>query len=355
MARYWPLPNGSYSISSPFGQRGNSFHYGVDFAAADGTKIYAAQGGTVAHIGPAQGFGQWIVLDHPASEGGGTTVYGHMWNAYATGLKQGQWVHAGQHIGYVGSNGQSSGPHLHFEVHPTVWRAGSQINPLPWLANAQHVNTVTVQPTPPAAVEFIIEPPKYREIDYYSWKKVGQGFSIRSRKPVNFFLHTEEGNGTAESLARYCDGSNGVSYHYTLRDGILCAVVDTDYYSWSVLSANVFSINLCFAGSRAAWDRATWLLRERDIEIAAYVAVQDCLKYGFPATVIKPPYYRGDGISDHRYVTRQLGIGTHTDVGGPLNAPWSGFPWDVFEAYVAKYADRVEDWRPIYKEVFGID
>lgn len=101
-----------------------------------GTRIYAAQAGTVKYIGAAQGFGQWIVLDHPRPAGGGTTVYGHMWNALATGLRLGESVAAGQHIAYVGSNGQSSGPHLHFEVHPTVLRAGSQIDPMPWLAGA---------------------------------------------------------------------------------------------------------------------------------------------------------------------------------------------------------------------------
>ena len=50
------------------------------------------------------------MIDHPAPAGGGTTVYGHMWDAFATGLKPSSSVAAGQHIAYVGSNGQSSGP-----------------------------------------------------------------------------------------------------------------------------------------------------------------------------------------------------------------------------------------------------
>ena len=82
------------------------------------------------------------MIDHPAPAGGGTTVYGHMWDAFATGLKPGSSVSAGQHIAYVGSNGQSSGPHLHFEVHPTVWRAGSQIDPMPWPAGALDPETM---------------------------------------------------------------------------------------------------------------------------------------------------------------------------------------------------------------------
>lgn len=182
-------------------------------------------------------------------------------------------------------------------------------------------------PSPNTGDEVSLSKPEFRELDYMT----GGGASPRSQPPINFLLHTEEGNSSAENLARYCNGSNGVSYHYTLRDRILCNVVDTDLYSWSVLSANAFTINLCFAGSRSSWSRDEWLMREDDIEIAAYIAVQDCRKYNIPVRVIKPPYYRGAGISDHKYVTEELGIGTHTDVG-------HSFPWDVFEDYVTRFA-----------------
>lgn len=127
----------TYTISSGWGPRWGGFHYGLDFAAPDGTPFYACAGGTVLYIGPAQGYGQWIVIDHPASEGGGCTEYGHMWNAYATGLKVGSKVEAGQHIGYVGSNGTSTGPHLHL----TVWErgyGGRRIDPARWLAGCPH-------------------------------------------------------------------------------------------------------------------------------------------------------------------------------------------------------------------------
>ncbi|AON96990.1 endolysin [Mycobacterium phage Tonenili] len=180
-------------------------------------------------------------------------------------------------------------------------------------------------------------PPQYSEFIAF-----GRGYSARTRPPTNFFIHTEEGNGTAKSLSDYCQGQNGVSYHYTLRDRIVYCPVDTDYASWSVLSANVFSINLCFAGSRAAMSRQEWLAREADIEIAAYLAVQDCRKYNFSTEVIPPPYAGSarPGISDHKYVTQKLGIGDHTDVG-------SNFPWDVFAKYVRKYADGVSVGDPI--------
>ena len=118
-------------------------------------------------------------------------------------------------------------------------------------------------------------------------------------------------------------------------------VVDTDLCSWAVLNANSVRINLCFAGSQAAWSRDEWLKRSRAIDVAAYLAVQDCKKYGFCTEVILPPYGSARaGISDHRYVTKCLKDGSHTDVGGPMGAPWSGFPWDVFVAAVNKYTNN---------------
>jgi murein DD-endopeptidase MepM/ murein hydrolase activator NlpD len=133
----------------------SGMHWGLDFAAADGTKIFAAQAGSVVHIGAADGFGQWIVIDHPTEAGSGTTVYGHMWDAHATGLRQGDQVAAGQHIAFVGNNGDSSGHHLHFEVHPTVWSPRSQQDPEPWLVGALEPGAQGVpdQPRPEAGRE----------------------------------------------------------------------------------------------------------------------------------------------------------------------------------------------------------
>ncbi len=99
-----------------------------------------APAGTVLYIGAAQGYGQWIVIDHPASSGGGVTEYGHMWNAYATGLRQGDRVEAGQLIGYVGSNGESSGPHLHLSVMPHAYNPAEKLDPMGWLAGADYPN-----------------------------------------------------------------------------------------------------------------------------------------------------------------------------------------------------------------------
>jgi len=170
--------------------------------------------------------------------------------------------------------------------------------------------------------------PEYTELD----RMGDSGSSRHGARIANFLLHTQEGNGTAESLAGYLNNSrNGVSYHYTVRDGMVVDVVDTDLASWSVLDANPFTINLCFAGSRAGWSTDEWLARRDDIRIAAWLAVQDARKYGFEPHVIAPPYERRQGISDHMYVTECLGVGTHTDVG-------PNFPWDVFADDVREFA-----------------
>lgn len=157
-----------------------------------------------------------------------------------------------------------------------------------------------------------------------------------------FLLHTQEGGGgdsAAEDLAKFLGNpANQVSYHYTISqasDGgvTVVDVVDTDEASWSVLSANNRSINLCFAGSKASWSRDQWMQQSKAIDVAAYLAVQDCKKYGIPLTVIgtggKYSAARA-GIADHQYVTKVLGDGTHTDVGG-------GFPLDYF-------TDRFNFW-----------
>lgn len=88
-------------------------HQGVDWAAPPGTPINAAFNGTIAFVGQQGGFGNFVRIQHPD---GVATGYAHM-SAFAEGLKAGQQVKAGELIGYVGTTGLSTGPHLHFELY----------------------------------------------------------------------------------------------------------------------------------------------------------------------------------------------------------------------------------------------
>jgi murein DD-endopeptidase MepM/ murein hydrolase activator NlpD len=111
-----PVAEGRFS--SGFGMRRHPIlrtyrmHTGIDYAAPTGTPIVAAGDGTVERIGTRSGYGRSITLRHLH---GYETTYNHM-SGYARGLKAGDEVVQGQIIGYVGSTGLSTGPHLHFEV-----------------------------------------------------------------------------------------------------------------------------------------------------------------------------------------------------------------------------------------------
>jgi murein DD-endopeptidase MepM/ murein hydrolase activator NlpD len=106
-------------LSSGFGSRKHpilgytKLHKGTDFAAPRGTPIYAAGNGVIERIGPWSTFGNYIRIQHA---NGYETAYAHM-NGFAKGLRKGSRVRQGQVIGYVGTTGRSTGPHLHYEVY----------------------------------------------------------------------------------------------------------------------------------------------------------------------------------------------------------------------------------------------
>jgi murein DD-endopeptidase MepM/ murein hydrolase activator NlpD len=110
-------------LTSTYGARWGTIHYGVDIANSIGTPILSAMAGEVIDSGPASGFGLWVRVQHA---GGVVTVYGHINESL---VNVGQRVAAGEQIATMGNRGQSTGPHLHFEVH----QDGSKIDPLPWL------------------------------------------------------------------------------------------------------------------------------------------------------------------------------------------------------------------------------
>ncbi len=120
-------------LSSPFGMRKhpidgfNKMHRGTDFAAPIGTPIMASGSGIIKKAGWCGGGGNCVVIRHNSTY---QTVYAHM-SKFANGIKKGVRVKQGQTIGYVGSTGKSTGPHLHYEVIINGKKVNSQTLKLP--------------------------------------------------------------------------------------------------------------------------------------------------------------------------------------------------------------------------------
>lgn len=133
-AASWVTPVKDYKLSARFAQAGGMWshkHSGQDFAVKSGTNVVAAHGGTVVRTGgngagDGPAYGNAIVINH----GNGTfSQYAHL---SRVDVKPGQVVKTGQHIAFSGNTGNSSGPHLHFEVRTTP-NYGSAIDPVAFL------------------------------------------------------------------------------------------------------------------------------------------------------------------------------------------------------------------------------
>nr|WP_232321024.1 M23 family metallopeptidase [Mycobacterium shimoidei] len=112
-------------FTSNFGYRWGVLHAGIDIANSIGTPILAVSDGVVIDAGPTAGYGMWVKLRHAD---GTVTLYGHV---NTTTVSVGQRVMAGDQIATMGNRGNSTGPHLHFEV---LLNGTSRVDPVPWLA-----------------------------------------------------------------------------------------------------------------------------------------------------------------------------------------------------------------------------
>lgn len=113
----WPV---DAPVGDRFGPRGGRFHAGIDLPAQKGTPVVAAASGTIDFAGRNDGFGRLVAVAHGD---GLRTLYAHL---ARVDVRQGQRVGVGEQIGRVGSTGNATGPHLHFEVHVR----GAAIDPL---------------------------------------------------------------------------------------------------------------------------------------------------------------------------------------------------------------------------------
>ena len=126
----YPLPSGTGWVTDAYGYRWHPiageyrFHYGVDLAANLGTSVYAIKSGTVVKRASEYYNGNCIMIQH---DDGTASQYAHL-NSFA--VAYGDRVTQGQVIGYVGSSGYSTGPHLHFEIYIN----GSTVNPMEYVS-----------------------------------------------------------------------------------------------------------------------------------------------------------------------------------------------------------------------------
>ncbi|WP_235884164.1 M23 family metallopeptidase [Saccharopolyspora elongata] len=135
------------TCSSGFGSRGGDFHRGQDIATSIGTPIVAASSGTVIDSGPANGYGLWVRIQHA---NGGITAYGHN---DRNRVQSGQTIQTGQVIVEVGNRGESTGPHLHFQIEtggqptdPIAFYRGQSAPPLVWLIKWRIASFLRVGP-----------------------------------------------------------------------------------------------------------------------------------------------------------------------------------------------------------------
>ena len=127
------FPGWGFRLTSSFGMRdhpisgGRRAHKGIDLAAATGTPIHAAADGIISKAQWFGGYGLYVSIEHGGSI---QTRYGHM---SRLNVAEGQRVSKGDVIGFVGTTGRSTGPHLHYEVRVN----GEAVNPLPYLQSNQ--------------------------------------------------------------------------------------------------------------------------------------------------------------------------------------------------------------------------
>lgn len=345
-----PMKQGTYTRSSGFGPRWGTLHAGVDFAAPQGTPIYAAADGVVVQgkdraQGSVSGFGSWIWIDAQHSCGK-DFIYGHVHHPGIL-VKRGDRVRAGQLIGVVGNEGQSTGPHLHFEVWTSPGRlGGTAIDPEAWLTRAKAVEpgnvSMPAQPTPSGPLQLGGKLVWRPDITLLSPNISGRR---DLSKIIWIIIHTDESaydyaakrirevGWTAKRLAEYQQSpSAGGSYTGAGdREGLTARIAEDGSVTWSTGNlGNSLGINFCFAGTTAHFTRAQWLDRMVQLRAGAHVVAVWAADYAIPIRRLQPGDMkaRRKGIGGHDDA-RELGGTTHWD-------PGPGFPWDVFLDLVKK-------------------
>ncbi len=158
-------------------------------------------------------------------------------------------------------------------------------------------------------------------------------------KTLFVVLHSQEGDGTAVSLANYLNstagGPNPVSYNLTVDAADTVEVVPVNEGPWAAADANDIGVHICFAGSRAAWTRDQWIARGDMLKRGAKAVAAACKQFDIPAVKV---------LSTNGWPVTPKGIAAHADFGargGGHTDPGAGFPWPEFVDMVQSYLTPV--------------
>lgn len=140
-------PTSVTNLSNPFRTTGSNKHFGVDFAKSGTNPIVAAADGTVSRSYVSSSYGECIMIVHQVGGQVWETVYAHM-RSGSRRVSVGERVKAGQTIGVMGNTGQSTGQHLHFELHRGRWNSAKSnaVNPIPYLDETQNQQSTLSTP-----------------------------------------------------------------------------------------------------------------------------------------------------------------------------------------------------------------
>lgn len=328
-----PVPKG-FKVTSPFGPRWGTTHWGTDYGCGDnGNKpVYAVKDGTVTRAGSASGFGQWVTVDHPASNGGGETVYGHV----IPEVRAGQKVREGERIARINPDSKTNGgvvPHLHFEWHRFSWvpPGPNRLNPEAMLAGAKWVGDT---PAPARAATAVAA----NVLDWTARFLFGKPRPTHQIK--NIIIHvTVNAPGTpAENVADYQIRSQSGSYHELTDTTVKHLIENTDdWFTWSSGNyGNDVGLHRSFV-LRGTETRVQWLQYDKMLREAAKRDAEWCRKYNIPPVKLTAADLRAGkkGFAGHLETGQAWGGTDHVD-------PGTGFPWDIYLGYVRDYLNGTQ-------------
>lgn len=325
-----PMKQGTYTVSSGYGPRWGTFHAGLDFAAPIGTPIYAAEDGYVVEGKDrtgVSGFGSWIWLD--AQESAGVDlIYGHVQHSGIL-VRKGDRVKAGQQIGVVGNEGETTGPHLHFEVWGPPGRVGgSHRDPAAWLTGATQPGATSTAPAPQPSNDkgtnmdwWKVEPDVYRLLNkHYTRGRAGR---------IQYIVrHHNAGVLTINQIWDVWQQRQASAHYQVEVGGRIGQLVNDSDTAWHAANATVNANSIGIEHANTAGAGQDWPISDITIVNGAKLAAALCWFYK-----LGRPHF-GTNIRDHRQYT-QTSCPHHLAAGGKYHDRWMQVAQQHYDFMVA--------------------